>query len=111
MPKFMLLFQGRAAADPGASDAQTQDYNRRWGDYMAGLARDGKLESGAPLVPSGKVLKGESVSELELAEFDIGGYMLIEADSIDEAVEIALRAPHVELGGGTIVRPCVELGP
>ena len=110
MPKFILLFQGLAAR-PQADDAETQDYNRRWGEYMGGLARGGKLESGAPFVPSGKVLKGESVSELELAEFDIGGYMLVEADSIDEAVEIALRAPHVELGGGTIVRPCVELGP
>jgi hypothetical protein len=111
MPKFILLFQGRAAADPDASDAQTQDYNRRWGEYMGGLARDGKLESGAPLLPSGKVLKGTDVSDLELAEFDTGGYMLLQADSIDEAVEIALRAPHVELGGGTIVRPCLELGP
>jgi hypothetical protein len=108
MPKFMLLFQG-LAAQPEASDAQTQDYNRRWGEYMGGLAGEGRLESGAPLVPSGKVLKGRSVSDLELAEFDLGGYMVIQADSIDEAVEIALRAPHVELGGGTIVRPCLEL--
>jgi len=109
MPKFMLLFQGLAAR-PDAGDARTQDYNRRWGEYMGGLAREGKLESGAPFVPSGKQLKGESVSELELAEVDIGGYILLEADSIHEAVDIALRAPHVGLGGGTIVRPCVELG-
>ena len=109
MPKFMLLFQGLAAR-PDAGDARTQDYNRRWGEYMGGLARDGRLESGAPFVPSGKQLKGEAVSDLELATFDIGGYILLEADSIEEAVEIALRAPHVELGGATIVRPCVELG-
>ena len=80
--------------------------------FVAGavVTPEGKLESGAPFVPSGKQLKGESVSELELAEVDIGGYILLEADSIHEAVDIALRAPHVGLGGGTIVRPCVELG-
>jgi hypothetical protein len=105
MQKFMLLFVGRTAQSD-AEDAQTQDYNSRWRDYMAGLARDGALESGAPLEAVGR----DSVAALEIADVDIGGYLVISAESLDAAVDIARRAPHIALGGTTIVRPCVTIG-
>jgi hypothetical protein len=35
--------------------------------------------------------------------------MVVNADSLDDAIAIARDAPPMALGGTTIVRPCVEL--
>lgn len=109
MPQFMLLLVGRTAA-PQADDPETQAYNVRWQQYMGELAGSGALRAGAPFAGDGKVVREESVSDLEVDEIDIGGFLLIEADSIDQATSLAQRAPHIELGGSTIVRPCQQVG-
>ncbi|MGI8922070.1 MAG: YciI family protein [Solirubrobacteraceae bacterium] len=109
MKSFLLLFVGLPAR-PAADDAQSVAYNAQWSDYMGGLARDGRLKAGAPFEPSGRVVTGAEVSDLELKEIDIGGYVLIEADSLEAAVDVAKRAPHAALGGTTIVRPCLTPG-
>jgi hypothetical protein len=110
MPKFMMLYVGLAAR-PEADDEQTRDYNTQWLGYMAGLARDGALESGAPLEPDGRVVQRDSVAQFELSTPDIGGYAVIDAGSLEAAVEIARDAPHIALGGTTIVRPCIPVVP
>jgi hypothetical protein len=107
MTTYLLLFVGRPAA-PDATDEQTADYNRRWGEYMAGLS--GRLHGGAPLEPSGKVVAAGGPTDLELADMDVGGYCIVEADSLDAAVKIAGDAPHIALGGTTIVRQCLPVG-
>jgi hypothetical protein len=38
----------------------------------------------------------------------LGGFYLIEADNLDEAIEIAARIPAARTGGGIEVRPVVE---
>jgi hypothetical protein len=106
----MMLYVG-LAAQTEADDQQTRDYNAQWMDYMAGLARDGALESGAPLEPDGRVVQRDSVAPFEVSTPDIGGYAVIDAESLEAAVEIARRAPHIALGGTTIVRPCIAVGP
>jgi hypothetical protein len=107
--KFMMLFVGLVAR-PEAGDERTQDYNEQWNDYMRELGRAGALESGAPFEPAGRTVGRDGVSPVELGEVDIGGYCLIAAESLDAAVEIAERAPHIALGGTTIVRPCAATG-
>jgi hypothetical protein len=110
LPKYMLLFVGMAAR-PDATDATTEDYNQRWMQWIGGLAQRGALESGAPFEPTGKRVEADSTADLELDTVDIGGYMLIEAADLDEAAALAREAPHMALGGSTIVRPCVAVGP
>ncbi|MGB2940945.1 MAG: YciI family protein [Candidatus Dormiibacterota bacterium] len=105
--KFLMLFMG-LAGQPDATDDQTVAYNAKWGEYMGSLAQSGKLLSGLPLQSSGKVVTRDGVSDVDLKPVDIGGYQIIEANSEDEAIEIARGAPHVALGGATVVRPCDE---
>jgi hypothetical protein len=109
MATYLLLFIGRPGA-PDANDAQTADYNRRWGEYMGGLAQAGRLRAGAPLENAGTAVSADRVDELELADVDIGGFIVVEADSLEAADEIAAGAPHIALGGTTIVRPCRAIG-
>jgi hypothetical protein len=103
--QFVLLFVGRTA-QPDATDAQTADYNRQWVEYMGGLAQSGALVAGAPFEGTGKLVSRDGSTELQLDDVDIGGYLLVDVDSIDAAEEIAAGAPHIALGGTTIVRPC-----
>ena len=109
MSAYLLLFIG-LTAQPDATDDRTADYNRQWGEYMGSLAQAGKLGSGAALAPGGKTVTADGATDFSPAEVDIGGYILAEADSLDEAAEIASRAPHIALGGTTIVRPCLVQG-
>jgi len=108
MAQFMLLLVGRAA-QPQATDEQTRDYNARWMEYFGGLARSGTLRAGAPFADTGKVVQRNAVSDVQLDQVDIGGFLLIEADSVETAAEIAAGAPHIALGGSVIVRPCLSV--
>ena len=109
MANYLLLFLGRTA-QPDASDEQTVEYNRQWGEYMAGLGQAGQLRGGAPLKGSGKIVARDGVTDLALAEVDIGGFIVVEVDTLEAAEEIGGRAPHIALGGSTIVRECLAVG-
>lgn len=109
MTDFLLLFVG-LTAQPDANDAQTVDYNRQWVEYMGGLGQAGKLRSGAPLEAGGKTVSKDGATDFVPEDVDIGGFLVIAADSPEEAAEIASRAPHIALGGTTIVRPCLPTG-
>ncbi len=108
MKTFMLFFVG-LAAQPTATDAETRAYNQKWGEWTATLAKNGALQSGLPLEQSGKIVKKDLVSDYVPETQDIYGYMLINAASLDEAIAIARQAPHMALGGTTIVRPCINI--
>ena len=98
MTRFLLLLEG-LAAQPSASDAQTQDYNKKWTEWIWSLAGAGTLEGGLPLAPTATEVTKDATSERELATRDIYGYLLINAATLDEAVAIARQAPHTELAG------------
>jgi hypothetical protein len=42
------------------------------------------------------------------AKEHLGGYLLVEADDLDGALELAVRIPAVRMGGAVEVRPLVE---
>jgi hypothetical protein len=42
------------------------------------------------------------------AKEHLGGYMVVDADDIDAALEIAARIPAARMGGAVEVRPVVE---
>ena len=108
MAKFLFLMLG-LPGDPNAGDAETTAYNTKWGTYMASLAQRGTLESGAPLERTAKAVTSRSVGDTPLSTPDIYGYMVVNTDSLDDAIAIAREAPHMALGGSTIVRPCIEV--
>jgi hypothetical protein len=106
--RFLFLMVG-LPGEPGADDQQTVAYNRKWGEYMSSLGRRGALESGAPLQAHGRTVTSQTADPTELSTPDVYGYMVVKADSMDDAIAIARQAPHMALGGSTIIRPCVDL--
>ena len=87
---------------------------QKWIAWMKDLGEQGHLKDrGNPLERGGKVVKGKqkTVTDGPYAETKdiVGGYMLIEAKDISEAVEISKGCPVFETGGMVEVRPVMQM--
>ncbi len=107
MAKFLLLMEG-LAPQLSAPDDETRAYNRKWMEWIASLVASGTLDGGLPLAPTATEVTKDGTAERPLATRDIYGYLIINAETLDQAVDIARQAPHTELGGTTVIRPCIE---
>jgi hypothetical protein len=108
MKDFLLLFRSDFARLAQVSPEQMQATTKKWMDWIGGIAAQNKLaDRGNRLEKTGKVVKGENVitdgpySEIKES---IGGYTIVKAATIDEAVEIAKGCPIYTLGGSVEVR-------
>lgn len=105
MKEFVLIFRLADMADAKPSPEQIQERM----SWMAGLAAQNKLaDKGNTLSPvSAKTIKpGNVVSDgpyTEIKEF-IAGYVIVQAESLDEAVELARTNPIFKIGGNIEVR-------
>lgn len=108
MKEFVFLFRtaGDARADMSESDMSALE--KRWYDWVGNIAAQGKLVSpGMRLNVEGKVLKaGGVVTDGPFVEIRerLGGFIVIKADSYDDAVTMAHGCPALELGGSVEVR-------
>jgi hypothetical protein len=103
---FMLIFSGKR------DDEFADDVMPEMGKFAGELAAAGKLKGGAPLFPEAegarvRVRHGKAtVTDGPFTETKevIGGFFLIEARDMKEAVEIAKRAPHARYGFAEVRR-------
>jgi hypothetical protein len=107
MTEFTFLFRGR---ERSASPEQLQKNMEKWVAWFKELDANGRMKDpGNPLAASGKVVTGKQkiVSDGPFAEAKdvIGGYILIEAETLAEATDIAKGCPILEVGGSVEVRP------
>ncbi|NND33607.1 MAG: hypothetical protein HKN76_13535 [Saprospiraceae bacterium] len=113
MSNFMFLFRGGDAQRVQQSPEEMQAHMQKWGVWMGGLKEKGKLIDGLPLGKEGKVVEksGEVITNGPFAEGAevVGGYLIVTADSIDEAVEISKGCPIFEHGGTTEVREIMSM--
>jgi hypothetical protein len=115
--RYMLLIYGDEQAAAGATPEQTAAIMQAWYRYTNELEQAGHRLAGEPLQPSttATTVRGGSggplVSDGPFAETkeQLGGYYLIEAADLDEAIAWAARMPHVPHGGIVEVRPIFEL--
>lgn len=105
---YMLLFVGNAW-HKGLSPEEMQSVSDRWMAWFKGLMQEGKAVAGHPLEHSGKVVSGKngSVTDGPFAESKeaIGGYFLLDVETVDEAVAIAQQCPGLPYGAKVEVRP------
>src|SRR5579859_6832472 len=88
-----------------------------WADYAGQLAAAGKVRAGERLRPAATAttLRTNGGSRLlsdgpyaETKE-QLGGFFIVEATDLDEAVELASKMPHLEDGGTVEIRPIWEM--
>jgi hypothetical protein len=98
--EYMLLFRG-THWDRNLSPEEIQSVMGRWIAWFDGLTQTGKARAGQPLTATGKVVsgnKGRTVVDGPFAESKetVAGYILLQVDSLDEAVEIAKECPGLD---------------
>jgi hypothetical protein len=107
MTEFTFLFRGR---ERSASPEQMQRTMEKWVAWFKDLNAKGIIKDpGNPLAAAGKVVAGreKTVSDGPFAEAKdvVGGYILIEAETLAEATDIAKGCPILDVGGSVEVRP------
>ena len=111
MKEFALIFRLKDISDFKPSPEQMQERM----NWLAGIAAQNKLvDKGNTLIPdvgSAKTVEPHNVLTdgpyTEIKEF-ISGYIVIKADTIDDAVEIAKSNPVFKIGGSIEVREVLK---
>ncbi|HEY8959072.1 YciI family protein [Chitinophaga sp.] len=109
MREFMLIFRNSTNSHDNPTPEQLQDRM----NWLAGIAAQNKLaDKGNRLSASlAKTVKpGNVVTDgpyTEIKEF-ISGYMIVKADSIEEAIEFARANPVLKAGGNVEVRAILK---
>jgi hypothetical protein len=109
--QYALMIYAEPGYDEALSDAERQAV---YAEYLA-LADDARAVGGAQLQPaeaatSVRVIGGRTLmTDGPFADTKevLGGFYLVEAANLDEAIELAARIPAARLGGTVEVRPVV----
>lgn len=105
----MLIFRGGNTHISTANSQAAMNVIQTWNDWMQGLAEKGILTGGDALQLSGKHVKGSGkvVSDGLYAEGNemVGGYLIVNAKDINDAVEISKGCPILKENGSVEVRP------
>lgn len=105
----MLLFRG-PDWDKGLSTEELQHAMDKVMVWFEGLNERGRIKGAQPLSGQGRVISGTDGRFILDGPFTetkeaVGGYLVLQADSLDEAVEIAQSMPTLRYGISVEVRP------
>jgi hypothetical protein len=114
MPKFLFLQRSApATSSQPPSPAQMQEmfaaFNA-WKDTFKDNIVDmgGKLKAGGAMVTTSGTTDGPFVEAKEV----VGGYMLVSADTLERALDVARESPGVMMPGSSVeVREIQEMPP
>jgi len=114
MNEFLLIFRrDYKTAEMQPSPEQLQKMMKEWQNWMGSIAAQNKLvSSGNRLTGEGKVVKpGSLVTDGPYVEIKeaIGGYIIIHAESLEEAAEISKGCPILKIGGNVEIRTIIPM--
>lgn len=108
MKEFMFIFKGPYYEDMGLSAAEAEGNMYKWLDWVQQLKNEGVYVEGRPLIKGGKTIAGKKtvVTDGPFAESKelVGGYFIIKANSIEDALHHAKGYPDFEFDGAVEVR-------
>jgi hypothetical protein len=111
MSEFVFLYRG---GEPGRPPEKAQQMMQKWMAWLKQLTEKGHIkDQGQPLERTGKLVKGKqkTVTDGPFAEAKdvVGGYTLIEARDLEQAVELSKGCPIFEADGAVEVRPVMKM--
>ena len=114
MANFLYLFWNKQGDWKPPSPAEMERRTKAWMNWMEDLRKSGHaIKAGERLDGTGKVVRGKAkvVTDGPYAESKdaIGGYLVIEAKDLAEAVELSKGCPVLEGEGSVEVRPVVSM--
>ena len=101
-----LKYQHVTKASPGKREAHL----RAWKVWIEKLAKKWAVEAGYPLDVKGVLISEAGSEEYAFPDESAGGFLILAADSLDEAAAMLKDAPIIENGGRIEVRLCGVTG-
>jgi hypothetical protein len=105
--EFMLLFRFEPSFDRQPTEAEMNEMHQQWGAFIGNIAIQEKLVSthqlgfeGMQISADKSVVEGINVSENQT----IAGNMIVKANNLNQAVEMAKDCPILHMGGNVEVR-------
>jgi len=111
--QYLLLIYDDETKWGTLSEAEQRRVMKEFRDFTESIVRSGHYRAGDQLQPAATAtsVRGKDGKALltdgpyaETKE-QLGGYYLVEARDLDEAIAMAKRIPSVHMGGGVEVRP------
>ena len=108
MKKFIVLFREPDGRTTKRSDRAIRAHEKNWKNWFSTWGQKGKLSGGSGLTLNGRIIKGygnivthgiyRNQNEI------VGGYLLLNADDFNEAVDIMKTCPIYEFDGYAEIR-------
>lgn len=114
MKEFVLLFRQPSYDYSNISPNEMQALTKKWKNWIGGIESQGRLvNNGVRLSVEGKVLRaGGVVTDGPFVEIRerLGSFVVVKAESLEDAVTLAHGCPAIDANGSVEVRPLFEQG-
>lgn len=105
MANYIMVYRG--GSQP-ATPEEGAAHKARWGVWLSDLG-DAIVNPGTPMMGN-KVVTQAGVSD-DLGPHPLSGYTIVEADSMEEALEMAKTCPFIEMDGASLeVAQLIQMG-
>jgi hypothetical protein len=109
---YMVMFRGMLC-DKDLAPEEIQTVASQWTAWFDRLTQQGKIKSSRTFVNQGKIVScknGQVVIDDCFAETreTIFAYMLLEGNSLAEAVKVTKKCPSLSYGASAEIRPILE---
>lgn len=112
MADYLYLFKGGVPSDSDLTPEEMQQHMQKWFTWIAAFREKGIYKGGEPLEKEGNTIEPDrTITDGPFTESKelIGGFVMIEAGSLEEASELAKDCPVLDLGGRVEVRRVMVL--
>jgi hypothetical protein len=109
MKEFVLLFRQPSYDYRNIDPNKMKELGKKWQEWVSGIVSQDKLSSnGIRLSMEGKVLKpGGVITDGPFVEIKekLGSFIVVKAESLEEATTLAHGCPAIDEGGSVEIRP------
>lgn len=113
MKDYLILFREPDGRMDEHAAEETANHRQHWADWFAKWSRQGRIAGGSALSLEGALIMGDgSVTTKIIHRVGteiVGGFLLIRAESLDEASAIIASCPIFESGGYAEVRELMSV--
>jgi hypothetical protein len=107
MTKFLFVYRGGDGAGARMTPEEMQQNMQKWEKWIGeGMKKGWILNPGDALTAEGRVVKAEVVTDGPFVESKeiVGGFSIVQAETIEAAVQLAKGCPGLLYGGSVEVR-------
>ncbi len=103
MPKYLCIQRSQPGKGEKPSPAQMEEMYAQFNAWKVKF-QDNIIDMGGKLNGGGKIVTSEGATDGPFVEAKevIGGYMIVSAESMEEAVEVARQSPGVTMPGSSV---------